>query len=132
LTLSSTFYLPPYSSVLLTFPEYFLSPILEPLPLAVFPDCRKPHSGRLSLHLDNCRVHRSKISENFFAQNYIIRVLHLLYIPDLASSDFWPLRHMNSHRQDSSSPGQRIFSLAFRNFWVKFRVLNWNPSLTTR
>jgi hypothetical protein len=45
--------------------QYFVSHILESLLLAVFPDGRKPHSRRLSLHLDNCRVHRSKASENF-------------------------------------------------------------------
>jgi hypothetical protein len=68
---------------------YFLSYILEPLLLAVFPDGRKPHSRRLSLHLDGGRVDSSKASENFFADNSIIRVLHSPYSPDLAPSDFW-------------------------------------------
>jgi hypothetical protein len=68
--------------------KYFLGHILEPLLLAVFPDGRKPHSGRLSLHLDKYRVHHSKTSENFFAQNLIIPVPHPLYSPDLAPSDF--------------------------------------------
>jgi hypothetical protein len=45
--------------------QYFLGYILEPLLLAVFPDGCKPHSHPLSLHLDNCRVHRSKASQNF-------------------------------------------------------------------
>jgi hypothetical protein len=45
--------------------QYFLSYILEPLLLAVFPDGRQPHSRWLSLHLDNCRVRRSMASENF-------------------------------------------------------------------
>jgi hypothetical protein len=40
--------------------QYFLSHSLEPLLLAVFPDDRKPHSRRLGLQLDNCRVHCSK------------------------------------------------------------------------
>jgi hypothetical protein len=45
--------------------QYFPSHILEPLLLAVFPDGHKPHSRPLSLHLDNCRVHRSKASQSF-------------------------------------------------------------------
>jgi hypothetical protein len=45
--------------------QYFLSHILEPLLLAAFPDGHKPRSRRLSLHLDSCRVHRPKTSENF-------------------------------------------------------------------
>jgi hypothetical protein len=45
--------------------HYFLSQILEPLLLALFPDGRKPHSRRLDLHFDNCGVHCSKASVNF-------------------------------------------------------------------
>jgi hypothetical protein len=68
--------------------QYFLGYILEPLLLAVFPHGRKPHSRWLSLHLGDCRVHRSKTSENFFAENSIVRVPHPPYIPDLTPSDF--------------------------------------------
>jgi hypothetical protein len=56
--------------------QYFLRHILEPVLVAAFPGGRKPHSCRLSLHLDGFRVHRSKSSEHFLAENYIIRVLH--------------------------------------------------------
>jgi hypothetical protein len=45
--------------------QYLLSYILEPLLLLVFPGGDKPCSRRLSLHLDNRGVHRSKASENF-------------------------------------------------------------------
>jgi hypothetical protein len=45
--------------------QYFLRHVLAPLLLTVFPDGDKPHSRQLSLHLDNCRVHRSKISVIF-------------------------------------------------------------------
>jgi hypothetical protein len=68
--------------------QYFLSHVLELLLFAVFPDGRKPHSRSLSLHLGNCCVHRSKASENFFAENSIIRVPHPPYSPDLAPPDF--------------------------------------------
>jgi hypothetical protein len=68
--------------------QYLLSYLLEPLLIAVFPDGRKSHSRQLSSHLDNCRVHRSKTSENFFAENSIIRVPYPSYSPDSAPSDF--------------------------------------------
>jgi hypothetical protein len=68
--------------------QYCFSYILEPQLLAEFPDGRKPQARRLSLHLDNCRVHRSKASENFSAENYIIRVPHPPYSPDLSHFDF--------------------------------------------
>jgi hypothetical protein len=45
--------------------QYFIRDILEPGLLEAFPDGHKPHSRLVSLHLDNCRVHRSKAFENF-------------------------------------------------------------------
>jgi hypothetical protein len=38
-------------------PQSFPSHILEQLLFAVFPEGRKPHFRRLSLYLNNCRVH---------------------------------------------------------------------------
>jgi hypothetical protein len=96
--------------------QYFLSHTLEPLLLAVFSDGRKPHSRRLSLHFNNCRVHRSKASSNFFTENSIILLPHPPSSPDLTPSDFWLFRQMKAAWQDNSWPGERIFSLAFRNF----------------
>jgi hypothetical protein len=76
--------------------QYFLNHVLEPLILAVWPDGRKPHSRQLSLHLDNCPIHRSKASENFCAENSIIRAPHPPYSPDLTPSDFWLFGHMKT------------------------------------
>jgi histone-lysine N-methyltransferase SETMAR len=39
--------------------------------------------------LDNCRVHFSKVAEQFLEANDILRILHPPYSPDLARSDFW-------------------------------------------
>jgi hypothetical protein len=85
--------------------QYFLSHILEPLLPAVFPDDRKSHSCQPRLHLDNCYVHRSKASENFLAENSLIRVLHQPYSPDLALCDFWLFGHMKGALSGSQFPG---------------------------
>jgi hypothetical protein len=85
--------------------QYFLSHVLEPLLLEVFPDRRRSHSRRLSLHFDNCRIHHPKDSENFFAENYIIPVLPPAYSPDLAFSDFWLFEHMKAALTGQQFPG---------------------------
>jgi hypothetical protein len=76
--------------------RHFLSHILKILLPTVFSEGRKPHSHRLSLHLDNCSVHRSKAYENFFAENSIIRVPHQPDSPDVAFSDFWLFGRMKA------------------------------------
>jgi hypothetical protein len=81
------------------------SHILEPLLLTVFPESHKPHSRRLSLHLDNCCIQRSKGSENCFAENSIIRVRRPAYSPDLAASDFWLFGHTRAALVEQRSPG---------------------------
>jgi hypothetical protein len=97
--------------------QYFLSHVLESLLLAVFPDGRKPHSRRLSLHFDNCRVRHSKVSGNFSLKirlfEYLIRLAVLT--SHLLTSGFWFFRRMKVAWQDNSSRGQRIFLLTFRN-----------------
>jgi hypothetical protein len=85
--------------------QYFLSYILEPLLLAVFPDGCRPPFRRLSLHLDNCRVHCSQSPENFLAENHIIRVPYLPYNPDLAPSNFWLSGHMKVALAGQQFPG---------------------------
>jgi hypothetical protein len=62
--------------------QYSLEHMMQELLCAVFPDGRKPHSRRLNVHRDNCRVHRSKALEAFFTTNEIVRVPHPAYSPD--------------------------------------------------
>jgi hypothetical protein len=45
--------------------DYFITNILEPLERKIFPNGRKPHAKRLTVHLDNCSIHTSGASEVF-------------------------------------------------------------------
>jgi hypothetical protein len=96
--------------------QYFFSHDLEPLLLALFPDRRKPHSHRLSVHLDNCRISRSKDSENFFVENSIIRVPHLPYCPALAPSDFWICGSMKPALAGQQFPGTEDLLTGIQDF----------------
>jgi histone-lysine N-methyltransferase SETMAR len=69
--------------------EYFVSHVLARMVAKILPRGRIPHTRRLQLHLDNCRVHFSKATEQFITENHIGRVPHPPYSPDLAPSDFW-------------------------------------------
>jgi hypothetical protein len=62
---------------------------MTPLIQKLFPEQRAPHTPRLNVHLDNCRVHFSKVTEEFFNDNQIVHVPHPPYSPDLVPSDFW-------------------------------------------
>jgi hypothetical protein len=39
--------------------DYFITNILEPLEQKIFPNGRKPHAKRLTVHLDDCSIHTS-------------------------------------------------------------------------
>jgi hypothetical protein len=75
--------------------HYFHSNVMEPLLSAIFPNGRKPQARWLSAKLAHCTVHRSKASENFFAENDIVRLPYLVCNRDLAPSDFWLFGHTN-------------------------------------
>jgi hypothetical protein len=60
-----------------------------PLVQTVFPEGRSPYTPRLNVHLDNWRVHFSKVTEEFFSENAIVHVPHSPDSHDLAPYDFW-------------------------------------------
>jgi histone-lysine N-methyltransferase SETMAR len=76
--------------------QYFVDNIMVPLVEKVYPEGWNPHAPRLHLHLDNCRVHFSKVTEQFVSQNHISRVAQPAYSPDLAPSDFWLFGHLKT------------------------------------
>jgi histone-lysine N-methyltransferase SETMAR len=76
--------------------QYFLDDIMLPLVGKVFPKGRNPHPRRLHLHLDNYRVHFSRVAEQFIAQNHISRIPQPAYSPDLAPSDFCLFGHLKN------------------------------------
>jgi hypothetical protein len=69
--------------------DYFITNILETLEYKIFPNERKPHANRLTIHLDNRWIHTSGASEVFIAEHNIIWLKHPPYPPDLAPSDFY-------------------------------------------
>jgi hypothetical protein len=83
--------------------QYFVDTIMVPFVEKFFPKGRNLHVRRLHLHLDNCHVHFSKVTEKFIAENHISRIPQPGYSPDLALSDFWLVGHLKN------SPAGRMF-----------------------
>jgi hypothetical protein len=68
---------------------YFVSNILHPLRQIFFSGERHPRAKRLVIHVDNCTVHRSLITESCMEKSDMISMPHPPYSPDLAPSDFF-------------------------------------------
>jgi hypothetical protein len=60
--------------------SYFVEPVIVPLVQTVFPKGTR-YTRQLNLHLDNCRVHFSKVTEQFFIENQLLYVSHPPYSP---------------------------------------------------
>jgi histone-lysine N-methyltransferase SETMAR len=69
--------------------QYFVEHVMVPIAQEIFPHGRNRRALPLHLHLDNSRVHFSKVAEQFLEANDILRILHPPYSPDLVPSDFW-------------------------------------------
>jgi hypothetical protein len=67
----------------------FVEHVMAPLVQIVFPQGRTRSTPRLNVHLENCRVHFSKVTEQFFIKNLLLHVPHPPDTRDLAPSDFW-------------------------------------------
>jgi hypothetical protein len=69
--------------------QYFVRHVMTPLVQTVFLQGSTRYIPRLNIHLDNCRVHFSKVMEHFSIENQLLHVFHLPYSPAFAPSDFW-------------------------------------------
>jgi hypothetical protein len=69
--------------------SYYVTHILEPLHQVFFPGGRTPHEKRLVVHVDNCSVHKSRVTKTFIQNNDMADMPHHPYSPDLAPSDFY-------------------------------------------
>jgi hypothetical protein len=61
--------------------QYFMEHVMAPLIQTVFPQGMTRYTPRLNVHLDNCSVHFSKVTEQFFIKNQLLDVPHPPYIP---------------------------------------------------
>jgi len=69
--------------------EYFVSNILTPMGSMKDSIWPRKTSRYMWLHLDNCRVHNSKTTDQKLPSIYMKRAPHPAYSPDLAPSDFF-------------------------------------------
>jgi histone-lysine N-methyltransferase SETMAR len=76
--------------------EFFVNYVPALMVAKVFLRGRIPHTRRLRLHLDNCRVHFSKATEYFITESDIGHVPHPPYSTDLAPSYFWLFGHVKT------------------------------------
>jgi hypothetical protein len=80
--------------------QYFVGHVMVPLVQTVFTQGKIQYPPRFSVHLDNCRVHFSKVTEQFSLRIGCCVVLAYLIVP------IWP------HRTSGYSGRSRLDSLA--------------------
>jgi hypothetical protein len=63
---------------------------------ALFPAGTRKQSETVTLHFDNCSIHRSRVTKDFMEHNDMESMLHPPYSPDLAPSDFFLFSPINN------------------------------------
>jgi hypothetical protein len=97
---------------------------MQPLIAKLFPMGRIPHTHRLIVHLDNCRVDLSKHLQNFFDGNSLLRLPQPPYSPGLAQSYFWLFGHVKSALNGSKFEGPDELLQGIHDFLNEARDLN--------
>lgn len=82
--------------------EYFIDNILIPLRSEIDKKLKKKTQSKFYLHLDNCKVHTSKITSEKIKELDLIKVPHPPYSPDIAPSDFYLFGDMKRKLQGKS------------------------------
>ena len=68
---------------------YFVEYVLKPLEKQKAQIWNRSNKHKIWLHLDNCKVHNSKLTQNAMDISVFKRAPHPPYSPDLAPSDFF-------------------------------------------
>jgi hypothetical protein len=68
---------------------YFVTNMLIPIEEVIFSQGRAPHKRQFVIHLDNCSIHTSRVSTDWFEEYDIVRMQQPPYSLHLASSDFY-------------------------------------------
>jgi hypothetical protein len=74
--------------------QYFVKHVMAPVVQTVLPKGRRRYTTGLNDHLDSCRVHFSKVTEQFVIENQLLHVPP--DSPNLAFSDFWRFRRIKN------------------------------------
>jgi hypothetical protein len=86
--------------------QYFVEYGMAPLVQTVFPQGRTWCAHRLNDHLNNCRIHFSKATEQFFIENQLLHALHPPSRPDLPcrTSGYSGVSTLDSLAEGSPNP----------------------------
>ena len=92
---------------------YFVDNVLKKTPAVFFPFGRTERSPTLTLHLDNCSLHRSLMTQNVMGGNGMQSVPHPPYSSDLALSafDLFPLMKHRLDRCECEDPDDLLESI---------------------
>jgi hypothetical protein len=86
--------------------QYFVERVMAPLVQTIFPQGRIRYTLRLNVHLDNGRVHFSKVTEQFFIENQLLLFPTLLIVLTWSprTSGYSGMSRLNSLAEASPSP----------------------------
>jgi hypothetical protein len=78
---------------------YFCNTVLEGVEAGALAETRKAALRDFHIHIDNCKVHNSKLTKGRLDEIRLVRWDHLLYSPDIAPSDLWFFRRSKKERK---------------------------------
>jgi hypothetical protein len=104
--------------------QHFMEHVMALLIQMVFPQGRIWYLPRLNVHLDNCRVHFLKVTEQF-----LLRISHCMF-PTHFIVPTWPRRTSGYSSVSSlgslaeASLSQKNYDKVFENLWREFLLRN--------
>jgi hypothetical protein len=104
--------------------QHFVEDVMTPLVQTVISQGKTRYAPRLNVHLDNCRVHFSKVTEQFLIENQLLHVPHPPYSPHFAPSDFWLFGLIKTGLAREAWPSPINYEKVFENFWREFLPRN--------
>ena len=78
---------------------------------------RKKKVKGMFIHMDNCRIHNSKVTTDCIKKSGLIRAPHPPYSPDIAPSDFWFFGYSKNKFAGKSFHDEKELKSAIKEIW---------------
>ena len=94
---------------------YFIEHILKPLTGIIDVIWPRRINRKIWLHLDNCQVHNSQLTQNAIKDSEFKRAPHPAYSPDLAPSDFFLFGFIKEQLRGQSFKTEDLYKATYSN-----------------
>jgi histone-lysine N-methyltransferase SETMAR len=100
-------------------PDHFCNTVLEGVKAGAFTETRKASLRDFHIHMDNCKIHNSKLMKEKLDEIRLNRWDHSPYSPDITPSDFWFFGRSKTEMKGQAFLSCEVAKILLLEMWAR-------------